>query len=154
MSFDHVLLQVHVAAIFSLQHCTPDTHLTIDCSWSKYQFYVSIFMPKHVPSKIVTAFYYTVLRLRGRTPDAGSDPPFAPQCKRKSPAPIAGSDPPFMLLQICRVRPRMRGLTLHFCVCKQKAGVCPRNVWNFSKCGKQNFLLELVRSAPLVGSAP
>ena len=43
---------------------------------------------------------YTVLRLRGRTPDAGSNPPFAPQCKRKSPAPIAGSDPPFVLLQM------------------------------------------------------
>ena len=32
----------------------------------------------------------------------------------KSPAPIAGSDPPFLLLQICRVRPCMRGLTLLF----------------------------------------
>ena len=36
---------------------------------------------------------YTVIRLRGRTPDAGSNPPFAPPCKRNTPAPIAGSDP-------------------------------------------------------------
>ena len=68
---------------------------------------------------------YTVLRLWGRTPHAGSDPPFAPQCKCKSPAPIAGSDPPFVLLQYCRVWPRMRDLTPLFCVCKQKAGCAP-----------------------------
>ena len=47
----------------------------------------------------------------------GQTPPFAPQCKRKSPAPIAGSEPPFVLLQIWRVRPRMQGLTPLFCVC-------------------------------------
>ena len=45
---------------------------------------------------------YTVIRLRSRTPDAGSDPPFAPQCKRNTPAPIAGSDPPFALLLMGR----------------------------------------------------
>ena len=55
----------------------------------------------------------------------GQAPPFAPQCKRKSPAIIAGSNLPFVLLQICRVRPRMRGLTLLICVCKQKAGSAP-----------------------------
>ena len=84
----------------------------------------------------------------------GQTPPFAPQCKHKSPAPIAGSDPPFVLLQSCRVQPRIQGLTTLFCVCKQKAGSAPPppNVWNFSMCSKRNFLLELVRSAPLVGS--
>ena len=56
---------------------------------------------------------YTVIRLRGRTPDAGSDPPFAPPCKREYTAPIAGSDPPFALLLKGRVRPQMRGLTRH-----------------------------------------
>ena len=57
---------------------------------------------------------YTVIRLRGRTPDAGSDPPFAPPCKREYTALIAGSDPPFALLLKGRVRPQMRGLTPHF----------------------------------------
>ena len=47
-------------------------------------------------------------------PIAGSDPPFAPPCKRNTPAPIAGSDPPFALLLKGRVRPQMRGLTPHF----------------------------------------
>ena len=82
----------------------------------------------HASTGEVSNYYriYTVLRLRGRTPDAGSDPPFAPQCKRKSPSPIAGSDPPFVLLQICRVRPRMRGLTpLFVCVCVNRKLVLP-----------------------------
>ena len=60
---------------------------------------------------------YTVIRLRGRTPDAGSDPPFAPPCKRNTPAPIAGSDPPFALLLKGRVRPPDAGSDTAFFVC-------------------------------------
>ena len=64
---------------------------------------------------------YTMLRLRGRTPDAGSDPPFAPQCKHRSPAPIG-----------------LQGLTRLLCSSKLVGFEPPCGVWHRSfSVGKQ-----------------
>ena len=93
---------------------------------------------------------YTVLRLRGRTPDAGSDPPFAPQCNANH-------------------LPRLRGLTLllcsskfvgfdptcgvwhrFLCVCKQKTGSAPAMYGTFPWVAREisylsSFILPRLR---------
>ena len=60
---------------------------------------------------------YTGLRLHGRSPHAGSDPPFAPRCKCKSPAPIGG-----LTRLLCSSK--FVGFDTAF-LCKQKAGTAP-----------------------------
>ena len=85
---------------------------------------------------------YIVLRLRGRTPDAGSDPPSAPQCNANH-------------------LPRLRGLTLllcsskfvgfdptcgvwhrFLCVCKQKTGSAPAMYGTFPWVAREIFYLS------------
>ena len=67
---------------------------------------------------------------------------------------LRGSGPPFVLLQICRVRPSHAGSDAAFCCCvNRKLGLPPQCMELFHVL-QEKFLLELVRSAPLAGSAP